>query len=679
MAANRRSAAQSLLIAAITTVVMSAPRPVEATPAQPTSSPRGAPAPTPAPPASAPQAAPENGPKRIVTLEDVGYTLRSGAWLHSLAVSKHDPDVAYLGSYDGFVFKTEDGGQTWSESRLIVAPAFFFGDGDERLFFGVHRLAKSAALRSALNINIGIGLPGGAPRLQKTVRRFGKTTSGINLKQTLLLRGERPTHIEMVVIHPRYPKVVYACTEFGLYRTDDGGHNWMRVFIGINSKGREANHIAVSPRDPRRVLLATSNGLYVSSDGGNNFTKSGAQGVGGTGVNWIHFSPDRPGYVFAATSFGLLRSRDDGRTWAWVYLTTFPSARVVRYIAIDPFARARAYIATHDGIFATEDIYRGGTESWRRVGGLRFTSHEVKKLEVCQRHRGHLWALTRLKMAKVDEPGLHDAGGAYLWESRDGGRNWRVINSGNTKGWITWFESDPRDPDLLWIVWTRSISRMRWRPARAPRVSARQARRATRVLATTPPVGDVIQAAQRYTGTEIGQRLRYRRLARLRAWVPKLEVELDVGRARELRAGVDALYPTLPFRRRSWQRGLRTEFRVMLSWDLAPLVFQLSASLFGRISRLNDDVRSNLTSMIHRAYSELKRLRVKMLLDPPRELRVRVMYRLRIEELTAYINMLSGGYLRRYQRGDQPRGLDTPWFEPWATQSQKTAPARARR
>ena len=49
----------------------------------------------------------------------------------------------------------------------------------------------------------------------------------------------------------------------------------------------------------------------------------------------------------------------------------------------------------------------------------------------------------------------------------------------------------------------------------------------------------------------------------------------------------------------------------MLTWDLSPLVFNLDASLFGRIDRLNAAMRAWLTRAVHFFYGELRRLRAR--------------------------------------------------------------------
>jgi len=621
-----------------------------------------------------------------VYADDVTYTIRA-AYFRSITVSPHDPEVAYAASYDGYVWKTVDGGRTWDESRLIVETRPFFGDAGERLYFGVHRsggpggtspdlLARprtgpQAAIISgagsgggggaAANVNFGIGLPGGAPRLQLLVRKLGKPTAGVNIKQTLAVRGTRPTEVRVIVVHPKDPNLVFACSAFGLYRTTDGGSNWVRVYAGTKPGDRFAFHVAIDPRDPHRVVMGTNDGLWVSHNDGDSFAKSTAGGVGGGNIFWVYFNPYDPRYVFAATDSGLLRSADGGDNWDYIYFTTFPAARITLSVKIDPFDHKTGYISTFDGLFTTPDILHGGLESWTRLGGLMLTGMIIEKIEACPKHKGHLWAYTNMKVASVSSGGLTDAGGAFIVETMDGGTSWRVINSGNTNGSMQWFDTDPKDPDLLWIAWSRSLARLRRHTGAEPPL--------TRVVVPDdPPIGEVLLAAQMYSGTDPGRQLAYRRRSLLKALVPQLEVQFLHLRTSDFSLLADGLYPTLPYRRFEEKTPFQqNEFRAFLSWDLGGLVFNLDSTLFGRIDRLTYEVRNSTMFAVHRYYGELRRLRILMANAPPKELRIRLMYKLRMEELTSYVDFITGNYLTRWRQGDRPSGNDTKWWEPWTT------------
>jgi hypothetical protein len=632
-----------------------------------------------------------------VWLEDMTYTLRL-SYSKTITVSKHNPKLAYVGSFDGYVWKTIDGGRTWDESRLVVEKYPFWGDSTELLYFGRHRLAgsprdfstasserfnraaqKRAARRgggdvggaegggetrgAAANVNFGIGVPGGAPRLQLLVRKFGKPTSGLNLKQLLLMRGTRVPEVRIIVIHPHDEKTIFACTMYGLFVSRDGGLNWIRTFTGTTflngvAMGQRSFHVAVDPTNGNKILLATGEGLYISKDRGRNFLKATGKGVGEGVIDWIYFNPYDSKVVFVGTDYGMLRSKDGGENFEYIYFTTFPDGRVVRSIILDPFDRKRGYIATHDGLYQSSDMVNGGLESWQRLGGLKFTGMATSKIAACPKHKGHMWTLTNMMLNKTTVAGKWDTGGAFIYETIDGGLTWKIIYSGHTNGSMQWFTSDPSDPDMLWFIWSRAIQRMR-RPELAVTTPPKNV-----VPPDDPPLGEMMMAAYNYSGSSPGQLLHYRRLSRLKALVPKVQATYIQGRWDVFSLLHDARY-RLPYYRQTRNDTTSNEFRVMINWDLRPLIFNLDTVMFGRVDRVNADQRGWVHREIQHFYGEFRRLRQLMAFRPPKDQRVRLMYKLRIEELTSYLNFISGNYLARYWEGDHPRGLDTKWYKRW--------------
>ena len=236
------------------------------------------------------------------------------------------PNVFYMGSVGGGVWKTTNAGRTWlpifdsqpiaSIGAVAVAPSrpdvVYVGTGE-------------ADMRSQISYGNG---------MYKSIDA-GKTWSHIGLEPT--------RQIGKVVVDPRDPNVVFVAAlghvysanpDRGVYRTRDGGATWQKVLFKGNDVG--AIDLAFDPGDPRTLYAALWNtrrppwsiyppsygpgsGLYKSTDGGANWQQltSGlpSDGVGRIGIAVAPTNRSRVYAIVDAKAGGLYRSDDAGATW----------------------------------------------------------------------------------------------------------------------------------------------------------------------------------------------------------------------------------------------------------------------------------------------------------------------------------------------------------------------------
>ncbi|MEO6968639.1 MAG: hypothetical protein ABI132_09365, partial [Rhodanobacteraceae bacterium] len=120
-----------------------------------------------------------------------------------------------------------------------------------------------------------------------------------------------------VTIAPSNPQIVYALvesTDSALYRSDDGGKTWSERDKSQNMVWRPfyfANLI-VDPSNPERVFKPDLT-LIQSTDGGKSFSESGGGMHGDNHDDWI--DPVDPKFVVAADDGGLWFSHDGGNKW----------------------------------------------------------------------------------------------------------------------------------------------------------------------------------------------------------------------------------------------------------------------------------------------------------------------------------------------------------------------------
>jgi len=236
------------------------------------------------------------------------------------------PNVFYMGSVGGGVWKTTNAGRTWlpifdsqpiaSIGAVAVAPSrpdvVYVGTGE-------------ADMRSQISYGNGI---------YKSIDA-GKTWTHIGLEPT--------RQIGKVVVDPRDPNVVFVAAlghvyganpDRGVYRTRDGGATWQKVLFKGNDVG--AIDLAFDPGDPQTLYAALWNtrrppwsiyppsygpgsGLYKSTDGGANWQQltNGlpSDGVGRIGIAVAPTNRSRVYAIVDAKAGGLYRSDDAGATW----------------------------------------------------------------------------------------------------------------------------------------------------------------------------------------------------------------------------------------------------------------------------------------------------------------------------------------------------------------------------
>ena len=397
--------------------------------------------------------------------------------------------------------------------------------------------------------------------------------------------------------------------------------------------------VAIRPGTPNLAILGTSSGAYTSSDDGENWNRIAS--VGGTAVHDVAFDPKNPAYIYLAINGGVVRSSDGGQSFVTSYSSMFGSDADVLTITIDPFDPDTAYIGTMRGAFVTHNLRTAKASDWTPLAGFQSTL-SVPRLEACTRHPGHLYALTRLELNTISYAA--DAPESAVWESWDGGHIWRPLFSGDSDGKAQTFALDTRDPDQLWIAWSTALHRLE----RTADSGASGGHGVADQEPPGPPMEEVILATLRHQGLELEEYTAKLQGAKTKNLLPRA-LQLTTSYVHESAGGTqdDAQFSA----DRYLQVAEYHEWQVMAwaSWDLPGSSYTPDAvpMVRQRINTLNDDLRRRLVETVRRSYGELERIRA-VLAAVPLDLRTRVIYRLRIEELAAVVDLSSGGYLARW-------------------------------
>ena len=341
------------------------------------------------------------------------------------------PRTFYMGVASGGLFRTTDGGGTWTP----------IADGQIPL----GSMGSIAVADSDPNIiYVGTGSDGVRSNVS-TGRGVYKSLDGGMTWQFAGLRDAG--QIGAVRIHPTNPAIAWVAAygdafkrnaERGVFKTDDGGKTWRKVLF-IND-GVGAMDVELQPGNPRVVYAWMSRlerkpwtiisgsrdgGFYKSSDGGDTFAKitTGlpADLIGKANLAVTNAKPDRVyALVEAKPGGGFYRSDDAGQSWA---LVNSQPALIQR-----PF-----YYTTLGADPTNADVVYAGAESFFKSvdGGRTFT---LMRTPHGDNH--DIWISPRDGNTMIQS----NDGGANV--SFDGGRTWSTqLNQATGEFYGVWLDN----------------------------------------------------------------------------------------------------------------------------------------------------------------------------------------------------------------------------------------------
>jgi len=329
----------------------------------------------------------------------------------SVAGSDHDPFLYYFGAMDGGVWKTTDGGSTWTD------------------VWGQKPVASIGAVAIASSNDNVVWVGTGESNSRNDTSYGDGVWMSTDGGRTFVHRGLDKTYaISRILVSPIDPRValVGATGDFyrdtpdrGLYRTTDGGRTWARtLYVGPQSG---ISDIASDPSG--RVVFAgvwqfhrvpwdfmsggPLDGLYRSLDFGKTWTHLNGHGLPGGLMGRIGVAVSRsdPRVVYAtiqSKAGSLWRSSDNGNDWRRVSTDTYVNQRpfYMSHIAVDPTDPNHVLAESEDLVES-----RDGGKSFDNVDGA-----------VHQDHHDLWWSHDGRRLIEADD------GGAPI--SVDGGHTW---------------------------------------------------------------------------------------------------------------------------------------------------------------------------------------------------------------------------------------------------------------
>jgi photosystem II stability/assembly factor-like uncharacterized protein len=342
------------------------------------------------------------GPRPITGEYWSGYANASGRVV-SIAPHPTNPDVVYIASASGGVWKTTDGGLHWipltDQLSILNHGAVALDPRDPNVVY-----AGTGEYTTQSN---GDGLfrsgDGGT-----TWERIGTTAQVGNT-------------CSRIVVDPLNTRRIHVTGSSGYCRSTDGGASWENTLSGV------ASDVVVNPLSPSIVFVARhSNGIYRSVNAGQTFTKL-TSGLPTTDIQRILLAISRssPNVLYAAIINsnaglrGFYQTIDGGDTWTQKTNTPnfpYPQGWYDAFVGVDPQSQNTVYCGGVFPSYAVAGVIKStdGGNSWVDItvgaagGQLHPDQHTI-----AWGPTGTIW--------------VGNDGG--VWKTNDGGQSWINTNA----------------------------------------------------------------------------------------------------------------------------------------------------------------------------------------------------------------------------------------------------------
>jgi photosystem II stability/assembly factor-like uncharacterized protein len=310
-----------------------------------------------------------------------------GAEVKSLAAEPRAPGLFYAGTALGGVYRSTDGGLTWSAppggapfpgysvTSLVPDPQragtvwagltgvvkgglLVRSDDAARTWTVVRRWDERAEARV-----VAVAVLGG----RKAVVVGGDTGLEVSEDGGLTWRPSRPpldpgSGVAFLAFHPLKRGVLYTGSYRHPFRSTDLGRSWTRIAGGM-VEDTQVFHLDFSPTDPNDVWAATCGWVYRTTDGAVSW-KRYREGLADRRTHVVARDPRNPSRLLAGTTGGLFESLDAGASFRRISKET----TVVNGLLFDPVNPSVVLVATEaEGILRSED---GGATLGEANAGL---------------------------------------------------------------------------------------------------------------------------------------------------------------------------------------------------------------------------------------------------------------------------------------------------------------------
>jgi len=470
--------------------------------------------------------------------------------------------------------------------------------------------------------------------------------------QEIFSLAPEDTQINFVAFGQSDPKEIFLATSEGLYATKNQGQDWRRIFSKVSAEAKNVGWIAFDPLDSQKVYIGTGEGLYFSQDKGETWRKSSA-GLPRSQVRAVVVHPFNSRVLYLANTYGLFKSIDAAESWERIYVTSHSlgddedegdeensseadeDSNLINCIVIDRANTKEIFLATGEGVVASCDT----GETWDKLPAQGLTCDYVNFIVASENKNNSLYAATQ--------------GGVFKFSHNS--NSWQEIYQGMSAREVRSLALDAQKNELFagtdrGVFKTVEIKTVR-KQVKEEKVAIDKKKEIDfeqalqEIYLNEPAIQEVQEAALRYARVIHPQQIQQlRRDAKLKALLPDVSLDFD-----------KTIYGSTT---REFVYAGPRDWGLSFSWDIGDLVYSEQVRLIDSNTRLMVQLRDDILDEVTRFYYERRKLQAEVILTPPDGSEQTFTRRLRLEELTANIDALTGGWFSRHLKKQVKLSLD---------------------
>jgi photosystem II stability/assembly factor-like uncharacterized protein len=293
--------------------------------------------------------------------------------IHRIITHPRDPNIVWVAALgqawgqnaDRGVFKTTDGGRTWTKvlyvnDRTGAADLVIDPTNPNKLFAAMWEYRRWPWFFNSGGPGSGLHVThDGGATWKRSTEDDGMPKGNLGRIGVAIARSN--------------PSIVYALVEAGqsaLLRSDDGGRKWTTVNTEHNIANRPFYYadIRVDTADPNRVYNVFSL-VSLSTDGGRTFKTLIPFAKIHPDYHAMWINPNDPSQIYVGNDGGVAESEDRGQSWRFV--ATLPLGQYY-HIAVDDDLPYNVYGGMQDN-----GSWKGPNTTWETAGIRNWDWQEV--------------------------------------------------------------------------------------------------------------------------------------------------------------------------------------------------------------------------------------------------------------------------------------------------------------